>query len=83
MHFFLYYTFIKFIILLYTLLQIWFARYKEYMICLISLSKFSDVLPAFTSARAIGNLRGISLVVKILRTSAYFVLYLTSDTILK
>ena len=53
------------------------------MICLISLSKFSDVLPAFTSARAIGNLRGISLVVKILRTSAYFVLYLTSDTILE
>ena len=83
MHFFLYYTFIKFIILLYTLLQIRFARYKEYMICLISLSKFSDVLPAFTSARAIANLRGISLVVKILRTSAYFVLYLTSDTILE
>ena len=33
-----------------------FARCKEYMICLISLSKFSDVLPAFTCARAIGNL---------------------------
>ena len=43
------------VILLYTLLVIYFARYKEYMICLISLSKFSDVLPAFTCARAIGK----------------------------
>ena len=44
------------VILLYTLLVIYFARYKEYMICLVSLSKFSDVLPAFTCARAIGKL---------------------------
>ena len=33
-----------------------FARYKECMICLISFSKFSDVLPAFTCVRAIGSL---------------------------
>ena len=52
----MYYTFIEFIILLYTFLVISFARYKEYMICLISFSKFLDVLPAFTCARAIGNL---------------------------
>ena len=37
-------------------LVISFARYEEYMIFLISLSKFSDVLPAFTYARAISNL---------------------------
>ena len=48
-------------ILLYTFLVISFARYKEYMICLISFSKFSDVLSAFTCARAIGNLRRICL----------------------
>ena len=49
-------TFIEFIILLYTFLVISFARYKEYMICLISFSKFSVVLPAFTCARATDNL---------------------------
>ena len=42
--------------LLHTFLVISFDRYKEYMICLISFSKFSDVLPVFTRARAIGNL---------------------------
>ena len=42
--------------LLYTFLVISFARNKEYMICLILFGKFSDVLPAFTSARPIGNL---------------------------
>ena len=40
----------------YTLLVISSSRYKEYMICLISFSKFSDVLPAFTCGRAIDNL---------------------------
>ena len=30
-----------------------YARYKEYFISSISFSKFSDVLPAFTCARAI------------------------------
>ena len=33
-----------------------FARYKIYVSCLISVSKFSDLLLAFTCARAIGNL---------------------------
>ena len=32
-----------------------FAKYKEYIICMNSFSKFSDVLPAFTCASAIGN----------------------------
>ena len=38
-----------------------FSQYKKNMICLILFSKFSDVLPAFTSARAIGNLWSICL----------------------
>ena len=42
--------------LLYTFLVIYFARCKEYMICLISFNKFSDVLPAFTCRSATGNL---------------------------
>ena len=52
----LFYNFIQFIILLYTFLVISFARYREYIICLISFSKFLDVLPASTCASAIGNL---------------------------
>ena len=63
----LFYNFIEFIILLYTFLVISFARYKEYMICLISFSKFSDVLIDFTCARAIGNLWSICLGLNILR----------------
>ena len=51
----LFYKFIEFIILLYTFLVISFFRYKEYMIWRISFSKFSDMLPAFTYAKAIGN----------------------------
>ena len=51
-----FYKFIEFIALLYTFLVISFARYREYIICLISFSKFSDVLHAFTCASAIGNL---------------------------
>ena len=43
-------------VLLYTFLVISFPQYKEYMICVISISTFLDVLPAFTCARAIGNL---------------------------
>ena len=43
-------------ILLYTFLAISFAQYKKYVIYLISLSKFSNVLPAFPYARAIGTL---------------------------
>ena len=53
------YNFIEFIILLYTFLVIFCARYKEYMIFLISFSKLSDVLTVFTCASAIGNLWGI------------------------
>ena len=52
----LFYEFFEFIILLYTFLVISFARYREYIICLISFSKFSDILPDFTCASAIGNL---------------------------
>ena len=60
------YNFIEFIMLSYTFLVISFARYKEYMICLILFSKISDVLPAFTYASANGNLWRICLVVNIL-----------------
>ena len=67
-------------ILLYTFLVVSFARYKEYMICLISLSKFSDVLPAFTCTSAIGNLSSIFLEVNIFYPSPYFVLHLALDT---
>ena len=59
--------FSEFIILLYTFLVISFDWYKEYMICLISLSKFSDVLPVFTCLKAIGNLWMMCLEVNILR----------------
>ena len=52
----LFYNFIEFIILLHTLLVISFARYKEYIIFLISFSKFSDVLTTFTCASAIANI---------------------------
>ena len=40
----------------YILLVISFAQYKEYIIGQISFRTFSDTLPAFTCARAIGNL---------------------------
>ena len=50
----LFYKFIEFIILLHTFLVISFAGYREYIVCLISFSKFSDVLPAVTCERAIG-----------------------------
>ena len=63
----LFYNFIEFIILLYTFLVIYFAQHKKYITCLIWFSKFSDVLPAFTSASTIGNLWSICLIVHILR----------------
>ena len=50
----LFYNSNEFIKLLYTFLVNSFARYKHYITCLISFSKFSDVLPAFTGASAIG-----------------------------
>ena len=63
----MYHTFIKVIILLYNFLVIYFALHKGYMICLVSCSKCSDVLPALTCARAIGNLSSICLRAHILR----------------
>ena len=50
------------------------------MICLISFSKFSDVLPAFTCASAIGNLGSICLGVNILRPLPYLPLPLASHS---
>ena len=67
--------------MLYTDLVISFAQYKEYVICLISFSKFSDVLLAFTCARAIGNVWSICLGVNIFKPYIYF--DLTSDTTLE
>ena len=59
-------NFIELIILLNIFLVISLAQCKKYMIWQISFSMFSDVLPAFTSARAIGNLWSICLGVNIL-----------------
>ena len=55
------YIFIESIIFLYTFLVISFVRWKKYMICWISFTMFSDLLPAFTCAGAIDNLLTISL----------------------
>ena len=52
----LFYNFIEFMILLNTFLAISFPRYKDYIKCLISFSKFSDRLHAFTCSSATGNL---------------------------
>ena len=76
----MYYVFIEFIILLYTFIVISFARYKEYMISLISFSKFSEVLPGFTCARTSGNFGSTFLGGNILRPSSCFILDLASDT---
>ena len=53
--------------LVYTLSVASFARYREYIICLISFRKFSDVLPYFTCPRGVGNFRKACLEVNILR----------------
>ena len=53
--------------MLYNYLAIYFAQYKESMIFLILYNKFSDVLTAFTCARAIGDPWSICLGVNILR----------------
>ena len=52
----IFYSFIEFILLLYTFLAFSLASYKEYIIWQIS-----DVLAAFTCAGAIGNLWSICL----------------------
>ena len=70
-----------FIILLYTFLATSFALYKEYNTCRISFSKFLDVLPAFTCARAVGILWSIYLSVTIFNPFPRVVSYLASDTI--
>ena len=64
--FILFYNFTELNILLYTFLVIFFAWYKEYIICLISFSKFAYVLRASTWASAIGNLWSICLGVNVL-----------------
>ena len=58
----LFHHFVEFI----TPLVISFAQCKEYVICLISLSKFSDALPSFTCAKVVDNAWSICLVVSIL-----------------
>ena len=72
----LFYNFIECIILLYAFLVIYFARYKKYMICLVSFSKFSGVLPACTCAKNVGSLWSICLGVNILSSFPYFASYL-------
>ena len=58
---------INLIMLFYTFLVIYFDWYKEWTIFLISFNKFSALLPAFTGARATGNLCNNCLGVNILR----------------
>ena len=58
--------------MLYTFPVISFAQYKEYMTCLVSFSKFSDVIPAFTCVEAASNLWSISLGVNIFNSFPCF-----------
>ena len=57
-----------------------FARYKEYIICLISFTDFSDILSVFACASVIANLLSIWLGPNILRPLPYFDLYLAPDS---
>ena len=66
----MFYKFIEFIILLYTCFVISFARYKEYVICFTSFTKFSDVLPAFTCGSDIASFIGNILLLKALRVNS-------------
>ena len=77
----LFYDFIELIILLYTVLLILRSWYKEYIICLILFSTFSDVSPGFTWTTTIANLWSICFGVKILSPSPWINLYLASETI--
>ena len=54
-----FYNCIDLIMLLYKFLVISFDWYKEQTICLILFNNFSELLPAFTCATAIGNLWSI------------------------
>ena len=69
--------------LLYTFLVICFSRYNEYIICLTSFSEFSDVLAAFTYARAIGSLLSFCLGINTFSPFPCFVLCLASNKILE
>ena len=66
------YNFIEFIILLYTFFVTSFARFKDYMSCLILLSNFSDSFPAFTWASAISNRSTTCLELSILSPLRFF-----------
>ena len=57
----LFYNFIEIIMLLYAFLVIFFAWCKAYLIWRILVSKFSDVLLAFTCESAIGKLWSLCL----------------------
>ena len=65
------------------LLVISFVRYKECMIWRSSFSRFTDVLPAFISARGIDKLWRICLELKISSPSPWTDLYLILGTILE
>ena len=65
----LYYNCIKLVMLLYSFLVIYFSRYKEYIIWMISFSKFSDVLLGSTYLSAISNFWRFCLSVNILSLS--------------
>ena len=77
----LFYNVLEFIILFDTFLVICFARYKEYVICLIPFSKFSYLFPVFTCVRVIGNLWKTCLGVDILGPFPCFTSYLALDAI--
>ena len=59
-----------------------FYWYSEFTICLISFNRFSELLPAFTCARAIGNLWSSCLGVIIL-SSVPFVNFNENNPLLK
>ena len=76
----LFYSFIEFIMLLYTFLVIYFAQYKEYIIFLISFGMFSYVLPAFTWVSAIVNISIICSGVNIFSLHILLYIYLQIAT---
>ena len=75
------YNFVELIILWYIFLVILFTGYKEYVVSKFLLSKFSEVLPAFTCARDIGNHWSNYFGVNILNLPPSTVLYLASNII--
>ena len=67
--------------LLYTFLVICFDWYKELTVSLILFNKLSELLPAFTCARAIGNFWSICYGANILSPVPLVALYFASDII--